>query len=89
MAAMTQTDQARMRAILEALSAVPDGLSADALSPLVEIATGRAWTDEDRKLLLLTLRGKGLISTYTNRVTDVVTYLLTDLGRVALSGMAK
>ena len=89
MAAMTQTDQARMRAILEALSAVPDGLSADALSPLVEIATGRAWTDADRKLLLLTLRGKGLIPTYTNRVTDVVTYLLTDLGRVALSGMAQ
>ena len=87
--AMTQTDQARMRAILEALSAVPDGLSADALSPLVEIATGRAWPDADRKLLLLDLRGKGLVTTYTNHVTDVVTYLLTDLGRVALAGLSK
>lgn len=87
--AMTQTDQARMRAILEALSEMPDGLSEASLAPLVEIATGRAWTDSDRRLLLLALRGKGLVSTYTNRVTDVVTYLLTDLGRVALAGMAR
>lgn len=89
MAAMTQTDQARMRAILEALSAVPDGLSEASLAPLVEIATGRAWADSDRRLLLLALRGKGLVTTYTNHVTDVVTYLLTDLGRVALAGLSK
>ena len=86
---MTFIDQLRTRSILEALAAMPDGLSEVALAPIVEIATARAWSDEDRRLLLHDLRGKGLLSTYTNRVTDVVTYLITDLGRVALGGMAK
>lgn len=84
--AMTSIDQQRTRAILDALLGTDGGLSARSLAPVVEIATGRDWPDADRDLLLLALRGKGLLSTYTNRVTDETIYIVTDLGRAALAG---
>lgn len=83
---MTQMEQLRTRAALEALLTVDGGLTARALAPVIELSTGRPVSDADCAVVLRSLREKGLITSYTNRITEDVTWLLTDLGRVAAAG---
>lgn len=84
--AMTSYEQMRLRAALEALAEIDTGLSARVLGLTIELATGRPCTDVDVDKTIRHLREKRLITSYTNRVTDEVTWCITDLGRVALAG---